>query len=59
MKRFLGFLISGCLHDWKIIDEYSVEYSGFFTKGRYVKYVLQCKDCGALKVVNVGLPFFY
>ena len=59
MKHLLAFLISGCLHDWEIIDKHPAKYSGFFRRGHYVKYVLQCKECSDLKVVNVGLPFFY
>lgn len=58
MKKLFEFLISGCWHQWHIIDEkYIIDMDKYDTEiiresdavPWDKKYVLQCKKCGNLK----------
>lgn len=50
MKRLIGFLLSGCFHKWKIINQRIVDYETEFSSGSCDRYTLQCEHCGNIKV---------
>ncbi len=49
MLKLLGFLISGCWHKWRVINQETVNYSTDFSKGTADRYILQCEHCGNIK----------
>lgn len=49
MIKLIGFLISGCWHKWKIIDQQTVDYRHDFASGTATRYVMQCEHCGSIK----------
>lgn len=50
MKRLIEFLLTGCWHEWEIIREYRLDWSGDFgDSGTCSRFVLRCKKCGNLK----------
>lgn len=50
MKRLIEFLLTGCWHEWEILREYRLDWSGDFGgSGTCSRFVLRCKKCGNLK----------
>ena len=50
MKRLIDFLLTGCWHEWEILREYRLDWSGDFgDSGTCSRFVLRCKKCGNLK----------
>lgn len=49
MIRLISFLITGCWHQWKIIDTISVFERGYNDREIATRFVLQCTKCGDVK----------
>ena len=47
MNKLLGFLMTGCWHQWEIVKLFKCQYPGPW--GRYTSYQL-CKKCRATKL---------
>lgn len=53
MLNLISFLVSGCWHNWKIIETIPVYQRGFDTRPINIDYHLQCEKCGNVKAKRV------
>ena len=53
MIRLVSFLLTGCWHNWKILEKIDVYYPGK-SRPSYFSYHLQCTKCGTVKNKDLG-----
>ena len=52
MLNWIKSLVSGCKHEFKIIDRTSLYWYNYDQYPYGTKYTLQCKKCGIIKVTK-------
>lgn len=53
MFGLFSWLLTGCLHKWKIIETVNVFEREHNERPIGAKYIMQCEHCGNLKSKNV------